>query len=129
VVNIQAAEGMMSLTIEPEVKEVLDNHGEELKEHDSRIKYLEIESAKSGQTLEYLKQSQDEMRDGMKRIENITLNSNNSILTALNSLIMNRENNETSKEINKENNKNGLYIKIITAIGLIGGSFFAGKNL
>lgn len=117
------------MSIEPEIKEILDDHGEELKEHNSRIRDLEIGFAKSDQTLEYLKKSQDEMKDSMKRIENITLNSQNSILTSLNALITTRENNEVNKEINKENNKNSLYIKILGVLGIIGGSFIAGKNL
>jgi len=131
VVNIQDAEGMMLLAPidDCEIEKKFDEIGNELKEQDGRIRELEIESAKTGQKLDYLKLSQDEIKESINRIETSTLNNQNSILTSLNALIINRENNETKKEINKQNNKNSLYLKILGVISLIGGSFFAGKNL
>jgi len=131
VINIQDAEGMMLLAPidECEIEKKFDEIGNELKEQDGRIRELEIESAKTGQKLDYLKLSQDEIKESINRIETSTLNNQNSILTSLNALIINRENNETKKEINKQNNKNSLYLKILGVISLIGGSFFAGKNL
>ena len=114
---------------ECEIEKKFDEIGNELKEQDGRIRELEIESAKTGQKLDYLKLSQDEIKESINRIETSTLNNQNSILTSLNALIINRENNETKKEINKQNNKNNLYLKILGVLSLIGGSFFAGKNL
>jgi len=100
------------------IKEKFDEFGNILKSHDYRIKELEINFVKNNEKLTNLEES-------MNRVENILLNSNNSIISTLNQMIMSKNENETKKEITKNTNKTNIIIQVVIGLTAIGGALIA----
>ena len=61
----------------------------------------------------------------MNRVENILLNSNNSIISTLNQMIISKNENETKKEITKNTNKTNIIIQVVIGLTAIGGALVA----
>jgi len=101
-----------------EIKEKFDEFGNILKSHDYRIKELEINFVKNNEKLTNLEES-------MNRVENILLNSNNSIISTLNQMIISKNENETKKEITKNTNKTNIIIQVVIGLTAIGGALVA----
>ena len=101
-----------------EIKEKFDEFGNILKSHDYRIKELEINFVKNNEKLTNLEES-------MNRVENILLNSNNSIISTLNQMIISKNENETKKEITKNTNKTNIIIQVVIGLTAIGGALIA----
>lgn len=85
------------MTINSDLKERIDNHEE-------RIRYLEIDSARNQETLSHLIKNQEELKHGIQKLENTTINNNNAILNTLNQLVITKDNNNTQKSISKYTN-------------------------
>ena len=100
------------------IKEKFDEFGNILKSHDYRIKELEINFVKNNEKLTNLEES-------MNRVENILLNSNNSIISTLNQMIISKNENETKKEITKNTNKTNIIIQIVIGLTAVGGALVA----
>ena len=60
----------------------------------------------------------------MNRVENILLNSNNSIISTLNQMIMSKNENETKKEITV-NPITNIIIQVVIGLTAIGGALVA----
>jgi len=114
--NILEGDGCKVDTIE--IKEKFDEFGNILKSHDYRIKELEINFVKNNEKLTNLEES-------MNRVENILLNSNNSIISTLNQMIISKNENETKKEITKNTNKTNIIIQVVIGLTAIGGALIA----
>lgn len=120
---------VFELVLEPEVKDILDEHGDRLSDHDNRIKDLEIGKAKTDQILTNIQENQKEFKADIKRLENITLNHQNTMLNSMNQLLFNKEENQTKKEINRNNNATSIILKVTVGILAILGSLFTGGKL
>lgn len=136
-------ERVVEMVFDLEIKEKFNDIDGSLKEHDNRIKSLELEFAKTNITLDYLKESHDELKQSMKSLENTVVQNNNITLTSLNQLnsyLITKETNDTQKLINQNNNDTAKKISIADnlgkiVLGLIGlagtiiGSIYAGSKL
>ena len=119
-----------AMSIEPEVQQKFNEIDEDLKDYNVRIRSLELEMAKQGETLEYIKQSNDEIKDNQKRMENNSLQNQNSVLSILNQLVINKNDNDTQLKINQINNESQKNISkidnktkiIIAGLGIFSGS-------
>ena len=65
------------------------------------------------------------LEESMNRVENILLNSNNSIISTLNQMIISKNENETKKEITKNTNKTNIIIQVVIGLTAIGGALVA----
>jgi len=106
---------------------ILDQHGKQLDKFDTRIRVLEIEFAKNNETLNNVKQGQESLKKSMDKIEGQMLTNHNAMLSGLNSLIINKNDNSTKVEVAKIDGKSKIYIQIILFFGglaTIGGSIY-----
>jgi len=106
---------------------ILDQHGKQLDKFDTRIRVLEIEFAKNNETLNNVKQGQESLKKSMDKIEGQMLTNHNAMLSGLNSLIINKNDNSTKVEVAKIDGKSKIYIQIILFFGglaTVGGSVY-----
>jgi len=101
-----------------EIKEKFDEFGDILKSHDYRIKELEINFVKNNEKLTNLEES-------MNRVENILLNSNNSIISTLNQMIISKNENETKVAVAKTQSKGNIIIQIVIGLTAFGSAIIA----
>jgi len=117
------------MSIDKDVEKRFEEIDEDLKDHNNRLKVLEIEFAKTNTTLEYLKQSNDDIKDSLKRVENNNLQNQNIILNSLNQLVVNKEKNKSQEKISKFDNLTKISVQIIITGGLLIGGILSGKFL
>jgi len=110
------------------VEVILDQHTKQLNTQDQRIRVLEIEFTKNNETLNYVKKSQEELKNGMDIIGGQMLQNHNAMLTGLNNLLISKQDNLTKIEISKNekeskvetakiDNKGKIYIQIFIFLG------------
>lgn len=131
------------MPIDAEIKEILNGHDEVLKEHNERLHNLEIEFAKTNTTLDYLKESHDELKQDFKSLENVVISNNNTMLGSINNIstiLIAKENNQVQKDITKDNiqsqekinkftNLNNLIKQILITGGTVLCALLAGDML
>ena len=109
------------------IKEKFDEFGDLLRDHDGRLKSLEISWAKQEESLANVKQGQEYLKKSMDKIESQMLTNHNAMLTGLNSLIINKQDNIAKVEVAKIDGKSKVYIQIILFFGglaTVGGSVY-----
>ena len=128
--GVKLSEGV-DIKVEPsEIKERFDEFGVILRDHDGRLKTLEISWAKQEESLANVKQGQEDLKKGMDKIEGQMLTNHNAMLSGLNSLIINKQDNLAKIEVSKNESeskietakidgKNKVYIQICILIGSI----------
>jgi len=110
-----------------EIKERFNEVDERIKSHDERLRSIEIEFAKNNETLNNVKQGQESLKKSMDKIEGQMLTNHNAMLSGLNNLLMNKQDNSTKVEVAKIDGKSKVYIQIILFFGglaTIGGSIY-----
>lgn len=117
------------MPIDADVKSKFDEIDEDLKDHNNRLKTLEIELAKNNQTLEYLKESNDEIKDSVKRVETTALNTQNTILNSMNQLLLVKETNNSQEKISKFNNLTKIAIQVLINSGALLGGLVVGSKI
>jgi len=117
--------------VEPsEIKERFDEFGVILRDHDGRLKSLEISWVKQSESLANVKQGQEDLKKSMEKIEGQMLTNHNAMLTGLNSLIINKQDNIAKIEVSKNESeskietakidgKSKVYMQICILIGSI----------
>lgn len=110
------------MVLDPDVKEILEDHGNRLDIHDVEITDLKVGFAK-------LDKGQENIDKSMNRLENTVLTTQNSILSTLNQFVDNTTKkqiaeyeNDTKREIAKGDNRRDIIIKVLW----IGGSLLTG---
>lgn len=101
-----------------DIEEKLEAHDGVLKEHDDRIKCLEIDYGKTEERVSYILKGQDELKTTIKQLENTTLQNNNTMMSMLSQLL-----------INKSDNKTKIIIQTIVTVGALIGGIIAGVKL
>jgi len=110
-------EGCVVKVDEELIKEKFDEFGDLLRDHDGRLKSLEISWAKQEESLANVKQGQEYLKKSMDKIESQMLTNHNAMLTGLNSLIINKQDNIAKVEVAKIDGKSKVYIQIILFFG------------
>jgi len=128
--GVKLSEGVDNKVEPSEIKERFDEFGIILKDHDGRLKTLEISWAKQEESLANVKQGQEDLKKGMDKIEGQMLTNHNAMLTGLNSLIINKQDNIAKIEVSKNESeskietakidgKSKVYMQICILIGSI----------
>ena len=113
------------MSMDLEIKEVLDGHTEILEKHSEEIKQLQIQYARTDERLISMEVSQKKLEKGIDRLENLTLNNHNTIINTLNQLIMSKNDNDTKKEVSKKTNNTNIIIQVIIGVTAIGAGLIA----
>jgi len=111
--------------IEPEVQQRFDEIEDDLKDYDTRLRNLEIGFAKQTETLNFVKQGQEELKQSVKGMENTLINTNNSVLNSINQLLISKDNNSTQKKISKQENNAKVIIQTIIGLTALGTAIVA----
>jgi len=124
------------------IKEKFDEFGNLLRDHDGRLKSLEISWALQSESLANVKQGQEDIKKTMDKIEGQMLTNHNAMLTGLNSLIINKNDNIVKMELSRNEkegkvetakieNKSKIYIQLFVFLGslatVISGMYIAMK--
>jgi len=117
--------GEDKMSMDLEIKEVLDGHTEILEKHSEEIKQLQIQYARTDERLISMEVSQKKLEKGIDRLENLTLNNHNTIINTLNQLIMSKNDNDTKKEVSKKTNNTNIIIQVIIGVTAIGAGLIA----
>lgn len=127
---------LINLGIDPDVKEILDEHGDKLTQHENKIaqhdleiKNLQFQGVEQKVILENIKDCQTETKKDVSELKNIILTQNNAMLNSMNNLIINKNDNETKKEINSSNNITKIILKVLGVIGIIIASLYTGGKV
>jgi len=99
------------------IKEKFDNIHEKIINHDERISRIEIGMVQQQESMKYVIKNQEELSNDIKFMSNNLMQYNNSVLTSLNDLLRNKNDNNTKIKINKEENRNKLYIQLMILFG------------
>ena len=128
--GVKLSEGVDNKVEPSEIKERFDEFGVILRDHDGRLKTLEISWAKQEESLANVKQGQEDLKKGMDKIEGQMLTNHNAMLSGLNSLIINKQDNLAKIEVSKNESeskietakidgKSKVYMQICILIGSI----------
>jgi len=108
------------INVEPsEIKEKFNDIHEKIINHDERLSKIEVGMVKQSESLKYVIKNQEELSADIKLMDSKSTTNNNLILGSLNSLILNKQNNETKIETAKIDGKSKVYIQICILIGSI----------
>jgi len=102
-----------------ELKEKVEEHNELLKNHDERLRILEINKARTEEIISNLTKNHKELKSDIQELRNTTLNTNNAVLNSINQLIIARDNNDTQKNINKNTNITQIIKQFLVTISAI----------
>jgi len=123
---------------ENEVKEMLDDHGRKLEDHEFKIQKLEVEGATVKEKINGLQTQMTDVKDVVTRFENNYLQTTNSMMNTMTQLVLNtsKSNIEIKKiesksgtEITKvkSNNIKDILISVFKVMGTALAAFFAAK--
>ena len=101
------------------IKEKFDNIHEKIINHDERIIKIEMGMVQQQESLKYVIKNQEELNDSIKMMDAKSTTSNNLILGSLNSLIINKQNNETQITTTKIEGKSKIRTQTIITIGVV----------
>jgi len=101
------------------IKEKFDNIHEKIISHDERITKIEMGMVQQQESLKYVIKNQEELNDSIKMMDAKSTTSNNLILGSLNSLIINKQNNETQITTTKIEGKSKIRTQTIITIGAV----------
>ena len=110
------------------IKEKFDDVENLLRDHDGRLRSLEISWTQQAESLANVKQGQEDLKKSMEKIEGQRLTNHNAMLSGLNSLIINKNDNLTKLELSKNEkeskvetakieNKSKIYIQLFIFLG------------
>jgi len=111
--------------IEPDVQQRFDEIEDDLKDYDTRLRNLEIGFAKQTETLNFVKQGQEELKQSVKGLENTLINTNNSVLNSINQLLISKDTNNTQKKISKYNSNTRIVVQTIIGLTALGTAIIA----
>jgi len=110
------------VAIEPEIKEILDDHGKS-------IVNLQIDNASIKEQLNSIKTEMTGVKEVVTDFKNNYLQSSNSMMGTLSTLLQNSSNNNTEIIKTSSNNKKDIAIKILAVIGVIASAYFTYKGI
>jgi len=113
------SEGDVENMDEELIKEKFDNIHEKIINHDERITKIEMGMVQQQESLKYVIKNQEELNDSIKMMDAKSTTSNNLILGSLNSLIINKQNNETQITTTKIEGKSKIRTQTIITIGAV----------
>jgi len=102
-----------------EIKERFDDIHEKIINHDERLSKIEVGMVQQQEAMKYVIKNQEEISNNLKLMDAKSTTNNNLILGSLNSLIINKQNNETQIMTTKIDGKSKLYVQICLLIGSI----------
>lgn len=117
------------MSVSDEIKNKIGEHNEMLKDHDERIRSLEINSARTEEILSNLEKNQEKLSQDIQELKNTTLNTNNAVLSSINQLIITRENNSTQQNISKYTNLTEVIKQVILTGGTVLLALWGGSHL
>ena len=113
------------------IKEKFDDIHEKIINHDERLLKIEVGMVQQQEAMKYVIKNQEEISNDIKFMSNNLMQYNNSVLTSLNDLLRNKNDNITKIKINKEENRNKLYIQLMILFGslatVVSGMYIAMK--
>ena len=110
---------------EEQIKEKFDNIHEKIINHDERITKIEMGMVQQQESLKYVIKNQEELNDSINILNTNSMQNYNAMLTGLNSLIINKQDNETKITNNKNTNKTNIIIQVMIGLTAIGGALIA----
>jgi len=96
-----------------------DDIHEKIINHDERLSKIEVGMVQQQEAMKYVIKNQEEISNDLKLMDSKSTTNNNLILGSLNSLILNKQNNETKIETAIIDGKSKVYIQICILIGSI----------
>jgi len=96
-----------------------DDIHEKIINHDERLSKIEVGMVQQQEAMKYVIKNQEEISNDLKLMDSKSTTNNNLILGSLNSLIINKQNNETQIMTTKIDGKSKLYVQICLLIGSI----------
>jgi len=124
------AKEVLPVAIEPEIKEVLDDHRKILNEHTEKIEELRIDSEVSKEKLNNISIQLTRIENNNLTSNNALLASNNSVLQTLNLVVGNttqiNTNNADVTKI-KSNNRRDILLKFLTLVGVALAGYLGAK--
>ena len=102
-----------------QIKERFDEVGSILKSHDERINHIEMGMVQQQEAMKYVIKNQEELSADIKLMDAKSTTNNNLILGSLNSLIINKQNNETQITTTKIEGKSKIRTQTIITIGAV----------
>jgi len=94
-----------------------DEFGNLLNKHEDRITKIEVTLSAQSESLKYVIKNQEELSADIKMMNNVSMQNYNSMLSGLNNLLMNKQDNSTKVEVAKIDSKSKVYIQIILFFG------------
>lgn len=107
---------MNTLAIEPEIQEVLDEHGNKINNLETKVEILDVR-------LKNMENNLTDVKIIATRTENTFLTSYNSLLQGVSQILTNTSTNQTAISTNKMDNKTKIVIALIS--GMV--AFFTAK--
>jgi len=108
------------INVEPsEIKEKFNDIHEKIINHDERLSKIEVGMVKQSESLKYVIKNQEELSTDIKLMDSKSTTNNNLILGSLNSLILNKQNNETKITTTKIEGENKFRTQTIITIGAV----------
>ncbi|WP_298196457.1 hypothetical protein [Desulfosporosinus sp.] len=122
-------EEVLEVSIEPEIKEVLDNHKVILEDHGKSITKLQIDNASIKEQLNSIKTQMTDVKEIITDLKSSYLQSTNSMMGTLSAVLQNTSNNNTEIIKTNSNNKKEIAIKVLAVIGGLITGYFALKGV
>jgi len=116
---INIKEGCGMLVDEELIKEKFDNIHEKIINHDERLLKIEVGMVQQQEAMKYVIKNQEEISADLKLMDAKSTTNNNLILGSLNSLIINKQNNDVKIETTKIDGKSKIRTQTIITIGAI----------
>lgn len=110
------------VSIDPEIKDVLDNHKETLEDHSKSIAQLQIDNAT-------IKTQMNDIKETISDFKNIYLQTATSMMGTLSAVFQNTTNNNTEIIKTKSNNSKEIVLKILAICGGLVTGYFALKGV
>jgi len=101
------------------IKVKIDEFGNLIKGHEERIVRIEVGMVQQQEAMKYVIKNQEELSADIKLMDSKSTTNNNLILGSLNSLIINKQNNETQITTTKIEGKSKIRTQTIITIGAV----------
>jgi len=110
------------------IKGKIDEFGNILNKHEDRITKIEVTLSAQSESLKYVIKNQENLSNDIKTMNVNNMQNHNAMLTGLNSLIINKQDNLTKLEMSKNEkeskvetakieNKSKIYIQLFVFLG------------